>query len=125
MKSASSPAMKPKKPVALPLFMLVGGPKNVPLMLDQSGLRYATVFTTEANVGRFQQACCSVGEYQLQSLTTLEEFQKELQTTRKFGCSLVLVNPQGPEIDREQAQPLAVFLRQLPQEPVATKPKRK
>jgi hypothetical protein len=123
VKSASGPAIKPKKPIALPLFMLVGGPKNVPLMLDQSGLRYATVFTTEANVGRFQQACCSLGEYQLQSLPTLEAVQKELQTTRKFGCSLVLVNPLGPEIDRDQAQPLAAFLRQLPQEPVATKKK--
>lgn len=125
MKNAVSSAMKPKKPLALPLFMLVGGPKNVPLMLDQSGLRYATVFTTEANVGRFQQACCSVGEYQLQSLTTLEEVQMGLQTFRKLGCSLVLVNPQGPEINREQAQPLAAFLRQLPQKPVVSKPKRK
>ena len=115
--------MKSKKQVVLPLFIWVGGPKNVPLMLDKSGLRYATVFTTEANVGRFQQACCSLGEYQLQSLPTLEEVQKELQTTRKFGCSLVLVNPQGPEIDRDQAQPLAAFLRQLPQEQVASKPK--
>jgi hypothetical protein len=123
VKSASSPAMKTKKPVALPLFMLVGGPKNVPLMLDQSGLRYATMFTTEANVGRFQQACCSLGEYQLQSLPTLADVQKELQTVRKLGCSLLLLNPQGPEIDRYQAQPLAAFLRQLPQEPVASKPK--
>jgi len=117
--------VKSKNPIALPLFMLVGGPKNVPLMLDQSGLRYATVFTTEANVGRFQQACCSLGEFQLQLLTTLEEVQKELQTTRKFGCSLVLINPQGPEIDRDKAQPLAAFLRQLPLEPVTTKRKRK
>ena len=115
--------MKPKKPIALPLFILAGGPKNVPLMLDQSGLRYATVFTEEGNVGRFQQACCSLGEYQLQSLTTAVEVEKELQTTRKFGCSLVLVNPLGPEIDRDQAQPLAAFLRQLPQESVTTKRK--
>jgi hypothetical protein len=100
--------------------MLVGGPKHVPLMLDQSGLRYATVFTSEVNLGRFQQACCSLGEYQIQSLTTAEEVEKELQTTRKFGCSLVLINPQGPEIDRDQAQPLAAFLRQLSQEPVTT-----
>jgi hypothetical protein len=113
--------MKPKKPLALPLIMLVGGPKNVPLMLDQSGLRYATVFTSEVNVGRFQQACCSVGDYQLQSLATAAEVQKELQTTRKFGCSLVLTDPQGPEIDRDKAQPLAAFLRLLPQEPVAPK----
>lgn len=115
--------MKPKKPLALPIFMLVGGPKNVPLMLDQSGLRYATAFTTEANVGHFQQACCSLGEYQLQTLTSAEEVQKELQTTRKFGCSLVLIDPRGPEIDRDQAQPLAAYLRQLPQEPVTTKRK--
>jgi hypothetical protein len=112
--------MKPKKPFALPILMLVGGPKNVPLMLDQSGLRYATVFTTEANVGRFQQACCSLGDYQMQSLATTAEVEKGLQTTRKLGCSLVLIDPRGPEIDRDQAQRLAAFLRQLLPEPVAT-----
>ena len=117
--------MKPKKPFALPIFMLVGGPKNVPLMLDQSGLRYATIFTKEASVGRFQQACCSLGDYQLQSLTTAAEVERELQTTRKLGCSLVLIDPQGPEIDRDQAQPLAAFLRQLLPEPVTTSRKNK
>lgn len=120
MQNAGGPTMKPKKPIALPLFMLVGGPKNVPLMLDQSGLRYATVFMSEASVGRFQQACCSLGEYQLQSLTTPAEVEKELQTTRKFGCSLLLVDPLGPEVDRDRAQLLAVFLKRLPQEPVAS-----
>ena len=117
--------MKHKKPIALPLFMLVGGPKNVPLMLEQSGLRYATLFTTEASVGRFQQACCSLGEYQLQLLTTPAEVQNGLQTTRKFGCSLLLVDPNGPEVERDQSQPLAVFLRQLPEEPLAPSPERK
>jgi hypothetical protein len=111
--------MKPNKPFGLPIFMLVGGPKNVPLMLDQSGLRYATIFTKESSVGRFQNACCSLGDYQLQSLTTTAEVEKGLQMTRKLGCSLVLIDPRGPEIDREQAQPLAAFLRQLPPETVA------
>ena len=105
--------MKPKKPIALPLFMLVGGPKNVPLMLEQGGLRYATIFSSEASVGRFQQACCSVDSYQLQSLTTSADVQKELQTTRKFGCSLLLMDPLGPEVEPDLAQLPAVFLREL------------
>ncbi len=105
--------------------MLVGGPKNVPLMLEQSGLRYATVFTSEACVARFQQACCSMDSYQLQSLATPAEVQRELQTTRKFGCSLLLVDPLGPEVERDQSQPLAAFLRQLPEEPLAPSPERR
>ena len=117
--------MKRKKLMALPLFMLVGGPKNVPLMLEQGGLRYATLFTSEASVGRFQQACCSMDSYQPLTLTTLAEVEKELQTTRKFGCSLLLMDPLGPEVKREQAQLLAVFLRQLQQVPVALSRKRK
>ena len=125
MPTTGSPIMKPKKPITLPMFMLVGGPKNVPLMLEQVGLRYATLFISEASVGRFQQACCSMDSYQLQSLTTVAGVQKEFETTRRFGCSLVLVDPMGPEIERDQAQLLAVFLRQLPQEPVASAGKRK
>ncbi|MGI8981291.1 MAG: hypothetical protein ACR2FY_18855 [Pirellulaceae bacterium] len=112
--------MKHKKQIALPLFTLAGGPKNVPLMLEQGGLRYATVFTSEASVGRFQQAGCSLDSYELQSLTTPAEVQSGLQATRKFGCSLILVDPVGPEIERDQSQPLAAFLRQLPQEPMAS-----
>ena len=117
--------MKRKKPMALPLFMLVGGPKNVPLMLEQGGLRYATIFTSEASANRFQQACCSVDSYQLQSHTTSAEVQKELQTTRTFGCSLLLMDPLGPEVERDQAQLLAVFLRELEVGPSAKVPRKK
>lgn len=108
--------MKHTKRLALPLFMLAGGPKNVPLMLEQSGRRYATMFTSEASVCRFQQASCSLNSYQLQALPTSAEVRKELETTRKFGCSLLLIDPLGPEINDDQAQLLAVFLRQLPLE---------
>jgi len=115
--------MKRKKPIALPLFMLVGGPKNVPLMLEQGGLRYATLFTSESSIARFQEASCQMDCYQPQTLTTLAEVEKELQATRKFGCSLLLIDPLGPEIERDQAQLLAVFLRQL--SPETAGPRRK
>src|SRR6476620_336634 len=111
--------MNHKQPMTLPLFMLVGGPKNVPLMLEQGGLRYATLFTAEASVSRFQRACCSLDSYQLQSLTTPAEVQKELQATLIFGCRLLLVDPPWPKVERDQAQLLAAFLRQLPEQPPA------
>ena len=103
--------MKRKSPV--PAFLLVGGPQNVPLMLEQAGVRYATLFTTESSVNRFQQACCSMESYQLQTLATVAEIQSALQSTRKLGCSLLLVGPPGPEINQKQSQTLAGFLRQL------------
>jgi len=36
-------------------FMLVGGPKNVPLMLEQGGVRYATIFMSEGRSSGFRQ----------------------------------------------------------------------
>ena len=85
----------------------------MPLMLDQSGQRYATIFTSEKAVSQFQQACCSIGDYQPQALASSEEIRTTLQTTRKVGCSFLLTDPQGPEIDQRQAQPLAAFMREL------------
>jgi len=64
-------------------------------------------------VSQFQQACCSVGDYQSQALASSEEIRTALQTTRKFGCSLLLTDPKGPEIDQRQAQHLAAFMREL------------
>jgi hypothetical protein len=36
--------------------MLVGGPKYMPLMLEQSGVRYATIFTSEKALKRFRDS---------------------------------------------------------------------
>jgi hypothetical protein len=92
-------------------YMLVGGPKNVPLMLEQSGLRYATLFSSEEAVARFQQACCSLESYESHHLTSRAQIAAELERTRKFGCSLLLIDPPGPEVNQKQSQVLAAFLR--------------
>ena len=42
-----------KKPAAQPSFILTGGPKNMPLMLEQSGVRYATLFMSEKALQRY------------------------------------------------------------------------
>ena len=102
-----------KKPVSRPSFILTGGPKNVPLMLEQSGVRYATLFTSEKALQRFLAECCSLGEYQPLKLDSVAEVEGELQKARKHGCGLLLVDPTGPEINKPQAKVLAVFLRQL------------
>ena len=67
--------MKQQKPmpVALPAYILVSGPQNSPLMLEQSGIRHATLFSSEKQVARFQQACCSVDAYRIQILETFAE----------------------------------------------------
>ena len=50
--------------------MLVGGPKNMPLMLEQSGVRYATLFTSKKAVNRFQLECCSLNSYEPKALAS-------------------------------------------------------
>ena len=117
--------MKNKKPIALPLFILVGGPKHVPLMLEQSGLRYATLFTSKASVSHFQRACCSQDSYQLQSLNTVGELQTVLLMMRKSACSLILIDPLEQDVEQGQVQLLAVMLRQLERAPAAKAQKQK
>jgi hypothetical protein len=94
-----------------PAYSLVGGPKNAPLMLEQSGLRYATLFSSQETIGIFQQACCSVDSYTVRHLASRAEVVEELERTRKFGCSLLLIDPPGPEINQRRSQVLAAFLR--------------
>ena len=89
--------------ITLPLIVLAGGPKNTSLLLEQAGLRYATLFTSEAKAEQFKQACCSVDSYELRVLATIAEVRAALQGTRKYGCSLLLVDPPGPEIKRDRA----------------------
>jgi hypothetical protein len=102
-----------KKPTNRPSFILSGGPKNVPLMLEQAGVRYATLFSSEKALQRFQLESCSLGEYQPLQLDSAAEVESELQKARKHGSSMLLVDPTGPEIDKPNAKVLAVFLRQL------------
>jgi hypothetical protein len=94
-------------------FMLVGGPKNMPLMLEQSGVRYATLFLSQKAVDRFQSECCSLNSYQLQRFESAAEILTELQRAQKFGCGLLLVDPPGPEINKQATEPLAVFMKKL------------
>lgn len=109
--------MKKKTPAAYSAFMLVGGPKNMPLMLEQSGVRYATIFTSKKAVDRFQLECCSLNSYEPMVLSSPAESLAELQRAQKFGCGLLLVDPPGPEINKQQTQTLAAFIRQLSAEP--------
>jgi len=89
----------------------------MPLMLEQSGVRYATLFTSEKAVSRFQLECCSLNSYELMELASPAEALAELQKAQKFGCGLLLVDPPGPEINQQQTQTLAAFMRQLNAEP--------
>jgi hypothetical protein len=109
--------MKKKTSAAYSAFMLVGGPKNMPLMLEQSGVRYATLFTSEKAVSRFQLECCSLNSYDPIALASPTEALAELQKAQKFGCGLLLVDPPGPEIDKQKTQTLAAFIHQLSVEP--------
>ncbi len=94
-------------------FMLVGGPKNMPLMLEQSGVRYATLFLSQKAVDWFQSECCSLNNYQSQRIESAAEILAELQRAQKFGCGLLLVDPLGPEINKVATQPLAAFIKKL------------
>ncbi len=105
--------MAKKSPASYSAFMLVGGPKNMPLMLEQSGVRYATIFTSEKAVSQFQLECCSLNSYEPMALTSQTEALAELQKAQKFGCGLLLVDPPGPEINKQQTQTLTAFIRQL------------
>jgi hypothetical protein len=100
-------------PAPYTAFMLVGGPKNMPLMLEQSGVRYATLFLSQQAVERFQAECCSLNSFQPQRLESPAEVASELQRAQKFGCGLLLVDPPGPEINKQATEPLAVFLKKL------------
>lgn len=102
-----------KSPAPTAAFMLVDGPKNMPLMLEQSGVRYATVFMSEKAVERFQTECCSLNSFELTRLESPAEILGELQRAQKFGCGLLPVNPPGPEISKQNAQPMAAFVRSL------------
>ena len=93
--------------------MLVGGPKNMPLMLEQSGVRYATIFLSEKALKRFQAECCSLNSLEPTRLESPAEILGELQKARKLGCGLLLVDPPGPEISKENAWPIAEFVRSL------------
>src|SRR5688572_26449365 len=104
--------MTKKTLAAFSAYMLVGGPKNTPLMLEQRGVRYATLFTSEKAVNRFQLECCSLNSYELVALTSPTEALAELQKAQKFGCGLLLVDPPGPEINKQRTQMLAAFMRQ-------------
>lgn len=105
----------PLKKSAVPntAFMLVGGLKNMPLMLEQSGVRYATIFTTEKAVSRFQLECFALNSYEPMALASPTEALAELKKALKSGCGLLLVDPPGPEINKQQTQTLAAFIRQL------------
>ena len=102
-----------KKSAARPSFILAGGPKNVPLILEQSGVRYATLFTSERALKRFQLECCSLGEYQPRQMDSPTDILSELKKAQKQGCSLLLIDPPGPEINKQGATVLAVYMRQL------------
>jgi hypothetical protein len=103
-----------KKPLApYSAFMLVGGPKNMPLMLEESGRRYATLFTSQEAVNRFQLECCALNSFQVQELDSPAAVLGELRKTQKFGCGLLLVDPPVAEIKKQQSQLLAEYLRQL------------
>jgi hypothetical protein len=106
-------AAKHKSPVLTTAFMLVGGPKNMPLMLEQSGVRYATIFMSEKSLKRFQAECCSLNSFEPTKLESSAEILYELQRAQKFGCGLLLVDPLGPEINKQKAQPIAAFVRSL------------
>ena len=102
-----------KSPVPATAFMLVGGPKKMPLMLEQSGVRYATIFMSEKALKRFQTECCSLNSFEPTRLESPAEILGELQKARKFGCGLLLVDPSGPEISKQNAWPIAEFVRNL------------
>jgi len=76
----------------------------MPLMLEQSGVRYATIFLSEKALKRFQTECCSLNAFEPARLESSAEILGELQKARKFGCGLLLVDPPGPEISKENAR---------------------
>ena len=93
--------------------MLVGGPKYMPLMLEHSGVRYATIFTSEKALKRFQTECCSLNAFEPARLESPAEILGASQKARKFGCGLLLVDPPRPEISKQNAWPIAEFVRNL------------
>ena len=48
-----------------------------------------------------------------QKFKTAAEILGELQRAQKFGCGLLLVDPPGPEFNKEATQPLAAFMKKL------------
>jgi hypothetical protein len=62
---------------------------------------------------RFQTECCSLNSFQLQTLESPADVVSELERAQKFGCGLLLVDPQGPESNKQKSQPLAAFMRKL------------
>ena len=51
------------------------------------------------------------------ALASPAEALAELQKAQIFGCGLLLVDPPGPEIDKQQTQTLAAYMRQLNAKP--------
>jgi hypothetical protein len=76
-------------------------------------VRYATIFTSEKAIARFQSECCALNSFEPTRLETPAEILSELQKAQKFGCGLLLVDPPGPEISKQSAQPIAAFVRSL------------
>ena len=64
-------------------------------------------------VAVFQLECCSLNSYEPMALASPAESLAELQKAQKFGCGLLLVDPPRPEINKQQTQTLAAFIRQL------------
>jgi hypothetical protein len=64
-------------------------------------------------VTRFQLECCALNSFHVQELDSPTAVLGELRRVQKFGCGLLLVDPPGPEIKKQQSQVLAAFMRQL------------
>lgn len=91
--------------------MLVGGPKAIPLMVEQSGERYVTLFTSESNLNRFQLACCSRDQYQPLQLNSTTEILDELCKAQKRGCKFILIDPSIANIVAQEAKVLSDFVQ--------------
>jgi hypothetical protein len=85
----------------------------MPFMLEENRVRYATIFMSEKALVRFQAECCSLNSFEPTRLESPAEILSELQRAQKFGCGLLLVDPSGPEISKQNAQPIAAFVRSL------------
>lgn len=100
-----------KQTDSCPLWMLVGGPRAIPLMVEQSGERYVTVFTCESNLNRFQIMCCSRDQNQPLQLNSTSEILDELRKAQKRGCKFILIDPSSSNIAAHEAKVLADFVQ--------------
>jgi hypothetical protein len=74
---------------------------------------YATLFLSQKVVDRLLFDCCSLNSYEPQKFESAAEILTELQRAQKFGCDLLLVDPPGPEINKQATEPHAVFMKKL------------